>query len=129
VPASAAATWAAVTDWERQSTWIPATTVRDVDGRIEAFTGFGRLGFLDVMEIEAWDPPRRCVVRHVGKIVRGTGVIEVEPRGESRSALTWTEWLDLPFGAAGRFGWRLARPVARWGLGVALRRFAATDLG
>jgi hypothetical protein len=81
------------------------------------------------MEIETWDPPRRCVVRHVGKVVRGTGIIEVAALDEDRSALTWTEQLDLPFGAVGRVGWRLARPIAQWGLGVALRRFAASGLG
>ena len=33
--------------------------------------------------------------------------------------------LDLPFGAAGRLGFRLLRPAIRLGLRLSLRRFAA----
>jgi hypothetical protein len=34
----------------------------------------GPAGFTDTMKITEWDPPRRCVVRHTGRAVRGTGV-------------------------------------------------------
>lgn len=51
-------TWAGATDWARQGEWMLGTTVRPtardgqgVGGGIEAFTGVGRLGFLDTMEI------------------------------------------------------------------------------
>jgi hypothetical protein len=31
------------------------------------------------MQIVEWRPPRRCVVRHLGRIVQGEGVFEVFP--------------------------------------------------
>jgi hypothetical protein len=76
------------------------------------------------MELTAWDPPRRCVVAHTGAVVRGDGVIEVVALPDGRSRVLWIEKLDLPGGALGRLGWPLARPFARAGLAVALRRMA-----
>ena len=132
--------WAALTDWARQGEWMPGTDVRtvggpaqDVGGRLEARTGVpvpgGRhLGVLDSMLITRWEPPRRVDVRHTGRVVRGTGVFEVRPRGE-RSTFVWTEVLDLPLGRLGRFGWRLVRPAMRAGVRLSLRRFAAFARG
>ena len=40
------------------------------------------------------------------------------------STFVWTEDLDLPLGAAGRFGFRLLRPAIVAGLAYSLRRFA-----
>jgi hypothetical protein len=124
-------TWAGATDWAGQGTWMLGTTVRPtaqggqgVGGRIEAFTGLGRLGFLDLMEITAWDPPRRCHVLHLGRVVRGTGAFEVEPRGQGRSRFVWREDLDLPLGVLGRLGWPVVRPLFAWGVRLSLRRFA-----
>jgi carbon monoxide dehydrogenase subunit G len=129
VPASAERAWQALTDWERQGEWIPATRVRATDGsrvggRIEAWTGLGRVGFLDTMTITGWDPPRRCEVLHTGRVVRGPGVFAVEPLGGNRCRVVWEEHMDLPFGALGRLGWPLIRPVVRAGLAFALRRLA-----
>lgn len=128
--------WAALTDWARQGEWMPATDVRTVGGpaqgvggRLEARTGVpvpggAHLGVLDAMEITRWDPPRRVDVRHTGRVIRGSGVFEVRPRGRG-STFVWTEVLDLPLGPLGRVGWPLVRPVTRIGLRLALRRFAA----
>ncbi|MGI5996349.1 MAG: SRPBCC family protein, partial [Saccharomonospora viridis] len=72
VAAPVGTTWLALTDWERQREWIPATTVRVVSGngrsvgsRLEAFTGVGGIGVTDTMEIVNWEPPVRCTVRHL----------------------------------------------------------------
>jgi len=129
VRASAQAVWEAVTDWPAQGEWMPATRVRAVDGdgqgvggRIEAFTGYGRIGFLDSMVVTEWRPPTWCAVRHIGKFVRGTGgfAIEEVERGEARASdevrLTWHEDFELPAGVLGAVGWRLVRPVVRFGL-------------
>ena len=124
--------WDAVVDWDNQGEWILGTrargTVRSgvgVGGGIEAFTGVRGLGFLDTMEITAWDPPHRCDVRHTGRVVRGTGVFEVlELPGGRRSRFVWQERLDLPLGAVGRAGWLLVRPLAGFGVRVSLRRLA-----
>jgi len=123
--------WAAVVDWERQSDWMLGTTVRGTSaggaglgGGIEAFTGVGRLGFLDTMVITEWEPPWRCGVRHTGRVVRGTGLFEVLPLPGDRSRFVWSEDLDLPLGAVGRAGWPLARAALVAGVRASLRRFA-----
>jgi hypothetical protein len=76
------------------------------------------------MTITVWEPPRRAVVRHTGKVVRGAGAFEVEPLGERRSRVVWSEWVDLPFGALGRLGWPAAKVLVRAGLRMSLRRLA-----
>ena len=131
VDASAEATWNAAVDWARQGEWMLGTRViptyaegRGVGGRIEAFTGVGPLGFVDPMEITLWQPPRACHVVHTGRVVRGTGRFEVEPRGDGRSRFHWREDLDLPLGVVGRMGWVLVRPLFAYGVRLSLRRFA-----
>ena len=123
--------WSALTDWERQSHWMPATRVSSVDGhrvggRITARTGLGPLGFVDTMTVTRWDPPRRCDVMHTGRVVRGPGSFLVEPVGPDRCRVVWEERLELPFGVVGRAVWPLVRPLARAGLAFALCRFSAT---
>ena len=124
-------TWAGATDWAGQGEWMLGTTVRPthrdgrgVGGRIEAFTGVGRLGFLDRMEITIWEPPHRCHVVHTGRVVRGTGAFEVHPRGERGSTFLWREDLELPLGALGRHGWPLVKPLFAFGVQLSLKRFA-----
>lgn len=75
------------------------------------------------MVITEWDPPRRCVVRHTSRVVRGSGVFEVRPNGTG-SEFRWTELLDLPLGVLGRLGWLVVRPLAQRGMDASLRRFA-----
>jgi len=123
-------TWAAATDWDRQGEWMLATRVRataqdgrGVGGGIRAATGFGRLGVVDTMEITGWDPPHGAHVRHLGRVVRGTGAMEVRER-PGGSTFVWSEQLDLPLGALGRLGFRLVRPLFLRGLTFSLRRFA-----
>jgi hypothetical protein len=124
-------TWAAATDWDQQGEWMLGTSVRGtardgqgVGGGVEAFTGLGRLGFLDTMEITVWDPPHRCGVLHAGRVVRGTGLFEVRALGEGRSVFTWSEQLDLPLGLLGRAGWPVVRPLFLAGVKRSLDRFA-----
>jgi hypothetical protein len=124
-------TWAGAVDWAGQGEWMLGTTVRPtradgqgVGGAIEAFTGVGPLGFLDTMDITLWEPPHRCHVLHTGRLVRGTGAFEVEPRGAGRSRFVWREDLDLPLGALGRLGWPLVKPVFALLVRISLRRFA-----
>lgn len=128
VPARAA--WDALTDWERQGEWILATRVRVTSGgdgvgtTLSAFTGAGPLGFTDTMEVTRFEPPRLCEVRHTGELVRGTGLFEVLSRGDHGCTFVWSERFDLPFGAAGRAGWQVARVPFALGLRHSLRRFA-----
>jgi carbon monoxide dehydrogenase subunit G len=127
VPAGPEQVWQAVIDWPRQREWIPATRVtggQGVGAEVTGWTGLGPAGFTDRMVITEWEPPRRCVVSHTGRVVRGTGVFEVIPQGAA-SEFRWAEHLQLPLPpAAGKAVTPLLRPIARWGLALALRRFA-----
>lgn len=131
IDAPAQAVWDAVVDWDTQGEWMLATTVRGtvhegrgVGGQLEAFTGVWRIGFLDTMTITTWDPPRRCLVVHTGKVVRGTGAFEVEELGPGRSRFRWSEQVDLPLGLLGRIGWVFTKPLVAAGLRYSLRRLA-----
>jgi hypothetical protein len=132
VDAPAEAVWHKVTDWERQGDWMLATRVevtRGGDGRrlgagLRAVTGIGGIGVTDHMEIVEWTPPRRCVVRHLGRVVQGDGVFEVVPLGADRARFLWSELLDLPLGRLGALGWTALRPAIRAGLAFSLRRMA-----
>jgi carbon monoxide dehydrogenase subunit G len=128
--------WAALTDWERQGEWMLATDVRtvagpaqSVHGRLAARTGLPlpggrRIGLLDTMIITKWEPPRRVEVQHTGRVVRGPGIFEIEPRG-GHSTFVWTERLYFPYGYLGELAWWLAKPFLRFGVRRSLVRFAA----
>jgi hypothetical protein len=103
-----------------------------VGGRLAARTGLplpnGRhLGLLDTMVITKWDPPRLVEVQHTGRVIRGPGIFEIEPRG-AHATFVWTERFYLPWGWFGVVltpGWYAVRPFVRWGVRRSLRRFAA----
>ncbi len=132
VAAPADVVFAAVVDWRGQDRWIPFTTVRagrnagiEVGGEVAAYTGFGPFGFLDTMTITRWDVPRRVDVLHTGSVVKGRGIMAVHPLGPDRSRFYLAEDLEIPFGAAGEFGWMLIKPVFGIGMKSVLMRFAS----
>lgn len=96
-------------------------TADEVGQPLEAWTGLGPVGFLDTMTITEWDPPRRCVVLHTGRVVRGTGGFEVAERSNG-CRVTWWERVELPFGMVGRAGWLILGPVTRAFFALSLRR-------
>jgi uncharacterized protein YndB with AHSA1/START domain len=123
--------FAAATDWERQGEWILGTTVRirhgdgrSVGSEVEAVTGIRGIGVTDRMQITVWEAPARCEVRHLGRVVRGTGIFAVAPRARGGATFEWTEQLEVPLGALGELGATLVRPVFGWGLQRSLDRFA-----
>jgi hypothetical protein len=132
VEAPAELVWDVVTDWPGQGEWMLATRVRvdgTDDGRrlgatLSAVTGIGPLAVTDTMVITEWEPPRRCVVRHTGAVIRGDGIFEVVPLGAGRARFLWSELLDLPLGVLGRAGWPLVRPLLRAGVARSLRAMA-----
>ena len=127
VAAPAAQVWDVLTDWDVHHRWMLLTRAEGghAEGEsISAFTGIGRFGFLDTMTITSWEPPRRAVVRHTGKVVRGSGSFEVEPLGERRSRVVWSEWVDIPYGPIGRIGWPVVKVLVRAGVQQSLRRLA-----
>lgn len=127
VRAPAGPVWEALTDWELHDRWMLLTRAsggRSEGASIEAWTGFRRLAVRDTMTIVVWEPPHRCVVRHTGRIVRGSGAFEVLELTPTTSRVVWSEWLDLPLGLLGRLGWPLVRPLVGLGVRVSLRRLA-----
>ncbi|TQS46632.1 SRPBCC family protein [Cryptosporangium phraense] len=123
--------FAAATDWPAQARWIPLTSVKVVegDGRslgsvVHAFTGIGRVGFLDVFTVVGWDPPHSVQVVHTGRLIRGPGAFHLTEYGRQRTEFAWSEELYLPFGRAGEVAWAVARPLAAAALKAGLRRFA-----
>ena len=133
IQAPAQKVWDGITNWHAQSQWMLGTKVWPVDGdgtgvggKIEAFTGIWRIGFLDTMEITAWDPPRLCDVNHTGRVVRGTGTFEVVATSESTSKFIWSESIDLPLGLFGKFGWFFIKPFFASGIKYSLNKFALT---
>ena len=130
--------WSVLTDWPRQSDWMWATKVdakeskaaRGVGERFTAVTGMGKLAVADDMVVTVWEPPRRVDVSHVGKVIRGKGVFEVYRLPEERSRVSWTEYIDVPFGAVGAASWPLVRRGFEWGARrslQSLRRIIETD--
>lgn len=120
--------WAAAVDWETQHEWMVGTTVTGGHGEgatLRAFTGWRGYGFTDPMTITSWDPPRRCVVRHDGNVVRGTAAFEVLPLPDGRARFVWTEWLVLPLGLLGEIGFALLRPLLMVPLKRSLAQFSS----
>ena len=122
--------FAALVDWETQGQWMVGTQVhadgpaQGLGGRLSAFTGVGRVGFLDTMEIVEWQRPRLVRVRHTGDVVMGDGVFEVLALPDGRSRFVWREELELPLGAVGRAGFAVVRPFFAAGVDRSLRTFA-----
>ena len=82
IQAPAQKVWDGLTNWQAQSQWMLGTKVWPVDGdgtsiggKIEAFTGVWRIGFLDTMEITVWDPPRLCDVNRNPTRARASGLV------------------------------------------------------
>ncbi|RGA06175.1 SRPBCC family protein [Microbispora triticiradicis] len=127
--------FAVLTDWPRHHEWMLLTRAWVVEGdghsrgsRLAATTGIGPLSFLDTMDVTGWRPPDEVEVRHTGRVVRGTGRFQVLPRPGGGSRILWEEHLHLPFGVAGRIGWRVAGPLSAVFLRLSLRRLAALAL-
>ncbi len=87
VDAPAARVFAALSDWEQQSAWIPRTQVRVVEGdggegsRIEAVTVVGPLKLRDEMRVTRLDAPYEIAVMHFGQVLTGPGVMRCTPMG------------------------------------------------
>lgn len=123
--------FAAMVEPASQNRWVLATTLYELHGapvpavgsRFAAFTGAAGIGILDVMTVTEYDRRRRCVVRHDGGLIRGTGTFEVEPVATDTRAI-WAEHLELPFGVVGRVLWPAVKPLVRMGLWLSLRRLS-----
>jgi len=123
----------AVVDWETQGDWMLGTKVsrtkqqgKDVGGEIVAWTGFWKIGFNDPMVFTKWEEPNIVEVKHLGRIVKGTGSMIVKEIDKDSSTFIWSETIDLPLGILGRFGWIFVKPLFVLGIKISLNRFAHT---
>lgn len=123
--------YAAFVAWERQGEWIPRTRVRVVKGDggpgslLEAVTAIGPAVLRDEMLVDRLDPPYEVRVVHLGRVLRGPGVLRCTPLlGGSHTQMVWHEWFQLPAGLAGRLVWPVLWPGSKASLTLALRRFA-----
>ena len=129
IAAPPGAVFAAVADWEGQSDWVAFTRVTADGGphrvgeRLVAVTKVAGVGFSDPMEVSSFQPPRRIDVRHLGRVVRGTGTFLVEP-APGGAWFVWAEDVDLPLGMVGRLGFVVVGPAFRLLLRRSLRRLA-----
>lgn len=123
--------WDALVEWESQPSWM--LDAKDVEVLTPRREGVGvkvrvptnAMGFtlVDVMEVTGWRPAQRLEVRHVGRLIKGTGAFELSPvPGGTR--VRWWEDVDPPLGAVGELVARtLVAPYLRRLFARSLRRF------
>lgn len=114
VPGDPAVVWERLWDLDRHTSTIPLTTVRG--GPLSLATTFvgrtalGPVGFDDVMVVREWDPPQRVVIDKVGRLLRGSIEVTLEPRDQA-TLVRWSQ----SYGASGVPDalTRLTRPAVR----------------
>ena len=95
IKASQAEVFKKVVDWESQGDWMLGTKVsrtknngQGLGGEIVAWTGIWKFGFNDPMVITQWIEPKIIDVKHLGKVVKGTGSMVVEKIDEKNSIVS-----------------------------------------
>ncbi|MEY4291547.1 MAG: hypothetical protein RL130_1489 [Actinomycetota bacterium] len=126
--------WAKIADWPSQGEWMLQTKVwvtsnqnEGVGTTIAAFTGplyflyprFKFLGLLDLMTVTDWQPPHRCDVEHVGKVLKGSGSFRLTPLEADRTRFDWSETILAP-----RALFLVVAPFFYAGVRISLARFA-----
>ncbi len=126
--------WEKIADWPSQGEWMLQTKVwvtsaqhKGIGTSIAAFTGpfyfayprFKFLGLLDLMTVTHWDPPRRCDVEHVGKILKGSGSFLLTQTEVGKVRFDWSETILAP-----RALFLLVAPFLYVGVRISLARFA-----
>jgi carbon monoxide dehydrogenase subunit G len=132
IGASPQRVWDLLTDWERQASWMPDVAwmrplgpKRELGARFQVKTKvFGVPLATDLVEVTAWEPPRRLAIRHEGVVV-GTGEwnlvsVQLEPAREATS-FTWIESFHMRLPLIGGLTLRLYSPWQRWMLRRSMR--------
>ena len=135
LPVSIDKAWDSIQDWESQSNWMLLTRVwvtskirKGIGTEIEAFTGLVPskkfFGILDSMRVTQWNPPYSCEVLHTGKIIKGTGLFQLEKINEEETLFHWSEIVIAP-----RALFFLIFPGLYLGVRISLSRFARALVG
>lgn len=134
IPGPVDSVWKKIADWQSQGEWMLQTKVwvtsQETEGvgtSIAAFTGplhriyprFRFLGLLDLMVVTKWQPPHRCDVEHVGKILKGTGTFQLTQMNSSTTRFDWSETIQAP-----KVIFALMAPFLYIGVRISLARFA-----
>jgi hypothetical protein len=95
--------WQSLEQWESQGEWMLLTKVEvtskireGVGTSIAAFTGIGKLGIMDHMQVTNWQPPNICDVLHTGRIIKGTGRFELTQIDAFTTRFDWSEEIKAP---------------------------------
>ena len=95
--------WQGLAQWESQGEWMLLTKVEvtskvreGVGTSIAAFTGIGKLGLMDHMQVTKWQPPNICDVIHTGRIIKGTGRFELTQIDAFTTRFDWSEEILAP---------------------------------
>ena len=95
--------WQALAQWETQGEWMLLTKVdvvskirEGVGTSIAAFTGIGKLGIMDHMQVTKWQPPNICDVIHTGRIIKGTGRFKLTQIDAFTTRFDWSEEIQAP---------------------------------
>jgi hypothetical protein len=125
--------WKKIVEWNSQGDWMLQTVVwaeessEPLSQEIFAFTGplyriYPRcafLGVLDHMKVTHWNPPYRCDVAHIGRIIRGSGTFQLRSEGNNLTHFYWSETIEAP-----RLLFFFIRPFFTAGVWLSLRRLA-----
>jgi len=126
--------WAKIADWKSQGEWMLQTKVwvtsdisEGVGTSIAAFTGplyklyprFKSVGLLDLMTVTTWQPPVRCDVEHVGKVLKGSGSFTLSEVESTKTRFDWSETINAP-----KAVFLLVAPFLYLGVRISLARFA-----
>lgn len=126
VPGPPEQVWERLWDLRRHTDAVPLTTVTGgplgEGARFTGRTSVGPVGFDDDMVVRTWDPPRRATVQKVGRVLRGTIEVRVEPVTDG-TLLRWRQSYGAPL-VPGRLA-AVARPAVRTAYRSALRRITA----
>lgn len=126
LPISEVSAFEFVTNWEKQSLWIPNTRIIEKKnahqngGYIIARTSLLGIGFNDRMVITDFRAPHICVISHKGMLIRGEGQFIVETLGGT-SQFTWLEDVSRTVWWY-RWLFMLTKPISKFFLGLSLRR-------
>ncbi|MFC5678720.1 SRPBCC family protein [Aeromicrobium endophyticum] len=90
VPLSPAEAWGRVTAWQRHGEFVPLTRIALTPRGFDAFTGVGRIGFHDPMDVVEWREPSFCRLEKRGRVVTGWAELSVDAVAAG-SRVTWRE--------------------------------------